>query len=74
MSLTDFELKRIEENARRLIVCTSCYGVGQREFRDGSCQICKVCAGSGKSAAEPHVLKLIEDMTELRRQLAEVKP
>lgn len=62
MALTKFQIDRMEENAKRLIICTGCYGVGQREFRDGSCEICKVCNGEGRSAAEPHVLKLIEDL------------
>ena len=58
--MNDFELGQIEKETRRLIICTGCYGSGQREWSDGRCEICERCNGLGKAAAEPHVIRLVE--------------
>lgn len=65
--VTAFELEQWEKSARRLIQCTSCWGVGQKheQYKD-RWELCKVCEGMGKSAAEPHVIQLIAEIHRLQ--------
>lgn len=63
-SPSDFEMEQWEKEARRLIVCTNCYGSGEDRWNQG--RACPVCEGNGRSVAEPHVIRLIEEIRRLR--------
>lgn len=65
-SPTPFELEQWEKEARRLIICTTCYGSGEDRWNLG--RACPTCEGSGRSAAEPHVLRLIAEVRRLREE------
>jgi len=67
---TAFEIDMWEKDAKRLIVCTGCYGSGEDRWNQG--KACPTCSGEGRSAAEPHVLRLIQEITRLRRHLGEI--
>lgn len=54
---TEFDLETWEKDAKRLVICTGCYGSGENRWEQG--RACLTCQGEGKSAAEPHVLQLI---------------
>ena len=70
--LTDFELEQAEKDAKRLIQCTGCYGVGQRHYAKPHehWEICSVCSGMGRSIAEPVVVELVTEVRELRAKVA----
>ena len=61
--MTEFEIKQLEQDARRLIVCTGCYGSGEDRWNEG--RACPTCSGAGKSAAEPRVIELIQRVRQL---------
>ena len=64
---TEFEISQWRKEARRLITCTGCFGVGQKHQRSpDSWLLCEICNGMGKSAAEPHVIRLCEEVERLR--------
>lgn len=64
--VTPFEREMWEKEARRKIMCTGCYGVGQKHRKDTDrWELCAVCEGLGKAEAEPHVLKLLAEITRL---------
>ena len=69
-SPSEFELDMWEKDAKRLITCTGCYGSGEDRWNQG--KACPTCSGEGRSAAEPHVLRLIQEITRLRRHLGEI--
>lgn len=54
---SDFELEQWEKDAKRLVICTGCYGSGENRWEQG--RACPTCNGLGKSAAEPHVLQML---------------
>lgn len=62
--LNQFDLDRLKAEARRLVICTGCYGSGEDRWNEG--RACPACEGSGKSAAEPHVLELVAEVERLR--------
>ena len=64
---SDYDLENWLKDASRQIVCTGCYGSGEDRWNLG--RACPVCAGSGRSAAEPHVLRLIAYVYKLRNRL-----
>lgn len=64
---TEFELASWEKDASRLIVCTGCYGSGEDKWNEG--RACSTCGGTGRSAAEPHVTRLIAYVHKLRNRL-----
>lgn len=64
---TEFEISQWRKEAKRLITCTSCYGVGQKHVRaTDTWDLCATCNGTGKSVAEPHVLRLCDEVERLR--------
>lgn len=64
---TDFELEQWLKEAKRLITCTGCYGVGQKHVRaTDTWNLCETCNGSSKAIAEPHVVRLVEEVQRLR--------
>lgn len=63
--LSEYELDQLEKDAGRLIVCTGCYGSGEDRWTEG--KACPVCRGTGKSVAEPSVLRLITEVRGYRR-------
>lgn len=64
---TEFEISQWRKEARRLIMCTGCYGVGQTHERStDTWKLCETCNGSSKAIAEPHVLRLCEEVERLR--------
>lgn len=66
-SPTDFELDQWEKEAKRLVMCTDCFGVGQKHWSaTDRWELCPVCEGLGKAAAEPHVLRLVAEVRTLR--------
>lgn len=65
--MTSFEMQQLEQDARRLIVCTGCYGSGEDRWNEG--RACPTCKGAGKSAAEPRVIELIERLRLVESQL-----
>jgi len=69
--LSEFEIDMWEKDAKRLIVCTGCYGSGEDRWNQG--KACPTCSGEGRSAAEPHVLRLIQEIIRLRRHLGEIQ-
>ncbi len=62
--LSDFELEQMEREARRLVICTGCYGSGEDRWNEG--RACPTCQGAGKAAAEPHVQRLVDEIRRLR--------
>lgn len=70
--LTDFELEQAEKEAKRLIQCTGCYGVGQKHVArpQDRWEICPVCQGLGRSIAEPQTLEMIAEIREWRAKAA----
>ena len=67
---TAFEIESWEKDAKRLIICTGCYGSGEDRWNQG--KACPTCQGEGRAPAEPHVLRLIQEITRLRRHLGEI--
>lgn len=64
---TEFEISQWRKEARRLVMCTGCYGVGQKHDRaTDTWLLCEICNGVGKSVAEPHVIQLCEEVERLR--------
>ena len=61
---TDFELDQWAKEAKRLITCTACYGSGEDRWKQGYC--CQTCEGAARSIAEPHVVRLVEEVQRLR--------
>lgn len=61
---TNFEIDQWRKDARRLITCTGCYGSGEDRWNEG--RFCPTCRGSGRSAAEPHVMRLCDEVERLR--------
>lgn len=61
---TDFELDQWAKDARRLITCTGCYGSGEDKWNEG--RACPSCQGAGRAAAEPHVIRLVEEVRRCR--------
>lgn len=70
--LTDFELEQADKEAKRLITCTGCYGVGQKHYAKphDRWEICPVCNGLGRAIAEPVVVALVAEVRELRAKVA----
>lgn len=62
--VTDFELEMWEKDAKRLIICTSCFGSGEDRWNLG--RACPTCEGTGRAVADPHVLRLIDEVRRLR--------
>lgn len=62
--MTEFEIKQLEQDARRLIVCTGCYGSGEDRWNEG--RACPTCSGAGRSAADPRVIELVKALREAR--------
>lgn len=62
--INDYELSRLESDARFKVICTRCYGVGQVHFAKplDHWAVCEVCKGNGKSEREPHVLRLVTEL------------
>lgn len=72
--VTMFEREQWEKEARRKIICTGCYGVGQRHDRKSDrWEACPTCQGGGRSEAEPHVLRLLEEISRLELLLRPVE-
>ena len=73
--LTDFEVEQIEKEAKRLITCTGCYGVGQKHYAKPHehWEICPTCNGLGRAMAEPKVVELVADLRELKARIAELE-
>lgn len=70
-SPTDFDLEVWEKDAKRLVMCTGCYGVGQRQaWGQDNWTLCAQCNGDGRSAAEMHTLALIAEVRRLRGEHA----
>lgn len=69
--MTEFEIKQLEQDARRLIVCTGCYGSGEDRWNEG--RACPTCSGAGKSAAEPRVVELIERLRQKESELLDAQ-
>lgn len=68
---TDFDLEQWEKEAKRLVMCTGCYGVGQRQaWGQDNWLLCERCKGSGKAEAEMHTLQLIAEVRRLKDQHA----
>lgn len=69
--LTDFELEQVEKEAKRLITCTGCYGVGQKHYAKpyDRWDICPVCNGLGRAVAEPAVIALVAEVRDLRAKV-----
>lgn len=67
--LNSFDLEQLKAEARRLVVCTGCYGSGEDRWNEG--RACPECRGSGKAAAEPHVLRLVAEVERLRALVGE---
>ena len=67
--LNQFDLSRLKAEAQRLIVCVGCYGSGEDRWNEG--RACPTCEGAGRSAAEPHVLELVEEVERLRALVGE---
>lgn len=70
---TEFELEQWAKEAARLIVCTGCYGVGQRQSRASRRDpdvwtTCERCTGTGESMADPAKLRLILEVRQWRRK------
>lgn len=61
---TEFEISQWRKEAKRLITCTSCYGSGEDRWNEG--RACPDCSGVGRAIAEPHVLRLCEEVERLR--------
>lgn len=62
--LTPYELEQWEKDAKRLVICTDCYGSGEDRWNQG--RACPTCEGLGRSAAEPHVLRLVAEVRRLQ--------
>lgn len=68
-SPTEFELEMWEKDARRLVMCTGCYGVGQRQsWGQDNWVLCDRCKGHGKAEAELHTLQLVAEIRRLKGQ------
>lgn len=68
-SPTEFELEMWEKDARRLVMCTGCYGVGQRQsWGQDNWVLCDRCKGHGKAEAELHTIQLIAEIRRLKGQ------
>lgn len=66
-SPTDFELGQWEKEAKRLVMCTGCYGVGQRQaWGQDNWVLCDRCKGAGRAEAELHTLALIAEVRRLK--------
>lgn len=63
---SEFEIETWEKDAKRLIICTGCYGSGEDRWNQG--KACPTCSGEGRSAAEPHVLRLIAHIRSLEKK------
>lgn len=70
--LTDFELEQAEKEAKRLITCTDCYGVGQKHHAKphDRWEICPTCNGLARAVADPLTLQLVAEVRRLREALA----
>ena len=66
-TLTDFQLEMMEKDAKRLVICTGCYGVGQKHYAkpEDHWELCPVCEGLGRAAADPDKLLLIAEVRRL---------
>lgn len=62
--ITDFELEMWEKDAKRLIICTGCFGSGEDRWNLG--KPCLTCQGAGRAEADPHVLRLVAEVRRLR--------
>lgn len=61
---SEFEISEWRKDAKRLITCTSCYGSGEDRWKEG--RACPACNGTGKSVADPHVVRLCDEVERLR--------
>ena len=61
---TEFELSQWRKEAKRLITCTACYGSGEDRWNEG--RTCPNCEGTSRAVAEPHVVRLCEEVERLR--------
>ena len=64
---TAFELEQWEKEAKRMVICTGCYGSGEDRWNDG--RACDRCGGMGKAEGEPHTLQLIAEVRRLYREM-----
>jgi len=63
-SPSEFELEMWEKDAKRMIVCTGCFGSGEDRWNQG--RACPTCEGTGRAVADPHVLRLIAEVRRLK--------
>lgn len=61
---TDFEISQWRKDAKRLITCTACYGSGEDRWNEG--RTCPNCEGTSRAVAEPHVVRLCDEVERLR--------
>ena len=61
---SEFELEQWEKDAQRLVICTGCYGSGEDRWNQG--RACFTCEGAGRAQAEPHVVRLVAEIRNLR--------
>lgn len=62
-------LDNCEREARQLVHCTGCYGVGEDRHAPG--RACPVCQGSGRAPREPHTIELVALVRQLLAEAAQ---
>ena len=72
---TQYELEVWRNEACRKVVCTGCYGSGQRHRYEKATdserwELCDRCQGSARCDAEPHVIRLVDEVRRLNITLS----